>query len=169
MIMGKAGEYLSWYGMNAQGRLQWNWPSEFLNGFSFIPILIRSLPTPMKNETAGALLTIWVIWFALMTVVFVMYFVAGPAQAGAGAGDFAWFIPLPVVAVATFIRWALLPRARGFPALMQLFIIGIAFSEGTCVMGLFAFPAHVETLFPLGVVSMLQFVPFYARRQIEGE
>lgn len=124
----------------------------------------------MKNETAGALLTIWVIWFALMTGVFVMYFVIGHAEAKAAADNsLIGLMPLSAVVIATVIRWALLPRARRFPALLQLFIIGMALSEGTCIIGLFVFPAEVKTLFPLGVVSMLQFIPLYARSQIEGE
>ncbi len=124
----------------------------------------------MKNETAGQLLVLWAIWFALMTGVFVMYFVAGPATAkGVSIDSLIGLVPLSGVAIATFIRWTLLPRARGFPALLTPFIIGMALSEGTCVIGLFALPSQVQTLFPLGVVSMLQFIPLYARRQIEGE
>lgn len=67
------------------------------------------------------------------------------------------------VALSAVIRWLVLPRfhepVRAFP----LFIVGLALAEGAAILGTFL-SAYATELFVLGVVGMMQFVPFFAAR-----
>ncbi len=124
----------------------------------------------MKDESKGQIVVFWVLWAALQSGVFVLYFVLGGTVPQASATDSSlWQVALGPVFISTILRWYILPRARSFQVALPSFIAGLALAESACIMGLFVFPEHKQELFILGVLGMLQFIPFYARSIVMGE
>lgn len=62
------------------------------------------------------------------------------------------------------VRWIVLPRINQAQMGLAAFVIGIAFAESTCFMGLFIFPAHRSDLFILSMLGIIQFMPYFAGR-----
>ena len=121
-----------------------------------------------SDESKGSFLIFWIIWIALQSGVFVMYTVLGQSVAPSGNSQF-WQAALVPVVIATFIRWVLLPRARGMQKGLTLFIVGMAMAESACVLGLVVFPAHRDELFLTGAIGIFQFIPIYARSLVDGD
>jgi len=120
------------------------------------------------NPPQGQIFVIWVIWFALMMGVCVLRFViVGPSHSTPDESS-VWQVMLVPVAIATFLRWNILPRVRSFANLLPVFIVGMALSEAACITGTFVFTPHRDELFLLGVLGMAQFIPIYAKRIIDG-
>ena len=120
----------------------------------------------MHNQAKGQVFVMWVIWFALLSGVFVIRTVIAPPHS-ASSGEL-WQLALLPVFFATVIRWFVLPRVTTFQRVMPVFIVGMAMSESACIVGMFVFSDHVSELFNFGVVSMLQFIPLYARGIADG-
>lgn len=78
--------------------------------------------------------------------------------------------PIPLVLAQIFaaaaIRWLVMPRIRGYPALLKALIIGMVLAEAAEFYGIFLLPPSVPqtkmTIFYLSLASALQFAPFYA-------
>jgi len=62
------------------------------------------------------------------------------------------------------MRWVVLPRINTAQPAFTTAIVGIAFAEVCCFLGLFIFPAHKQELFVVSLIGIFQFVPTYARR-----
>ena len=123
----------------------------------------------MPGETKGPVLVMWMIWAALQTGVFIIYFVIGgsqPEPAASPMDSALWQLALVPVFISTVVRWFALPSARSFQAGFQCMIIGLATAESACIIGLFVYPAHKEGLFAAGALGILQFIPLYARRLV---
>jgi hypothetical protein len=114
----------------------------------------------------------WVLWFAMLAGVSVVIFFLGgglPTGKNAPGVDISpvfWACVVPLF-MATMLRWLVLPR---FTALNKIFvgmILGLSFSEGAIMIGIFLLPGNQpETkllLIGLGLASMLQYAPIYAR------
>ena len=111
----------------------------------------------------------WMIWGALLSGIFIIYFVVGSAggapRTNAGSPDSpVWMVGFAPFVISTIIRWLILPRIRNFQAAFSLFIVGLAMGEAPCILGVFAFPAHKAGLFALSVLGIVQFVPYFASR-----
>jgi hypothetical protein len=76
----------------------------------------------------------------------------------------AWMAAIVPVALSIVIRWLVIPRTKSAQAALPLFVMGIAFAEASCLLGIFVFPAHKQDLFTLSALGIFQFVPFFARR-----
>src|SRR5262249_1189856 len=81
-------------------------------------------------------------------------------------------LAVTVVVIATGIRWLVLPRFTALNQKLVMMIVGMAFSEGAGIDGIFLIPAdQPETklaIFVLSLLGMLQFAPFYARTETRG-
>lgn len=107
----------------------------------------------------------WIIWAALLSGVFVMYFVIGPKAPppeAASQDSLIWAIGFVPFVVSAIIRWLIFPRVRTFQAAFPLFIVGLALAESACVLGLFVFPTYALQLFLLGVLGIFQWAPYFA-------
>jgi len=117
-------------------------------------------------------LVVWVIWgFLLCSVVVYQFALGGGIPKGTDAPA-AGLDPFAVVAVvevliASAIRWLLLPRADAPGKILVLMIIGLALSEAAEILGLFLVspdqPGTKLALWILSLLSVIQFIPLYAR------
>jgi hypothetical protein len=115
------------------------------------------------------LLVWWLLWACFQGGIFAFYFFLGrpggpatpPAEA---AGSPLWMIALGPFFLSVVIRWLLLARATHPQTALVLFMLGIAFAESVCFMGLFLAPAHKLELFILSALGIFQYLPYYAGR-----
>ena len=117
-------------------------------------------------------LVLWIIWFALVAAVpFYVVFLGGGWPTGKNPPD----APLPAMFLvglaeligATAIRWFVLPRFQKLQQKLVWMVVGLSLSEGPVFYSIFLIPRSLpETrmlLIVLCVLSLLQFIPLYAR------
>jgi hypothetical protein len=121
-----------------------------------------------KEQVKAQLIVWWVLWAAFLSGIFVYYcFLGGsaPPPPGAEGGNaFTWLGCLVPLSLSTVIRWFVLPRLQNAQTALTVFILGIAFSESACFMGLFVFPVHKQELFLWSALGIFQFMPYFAGR-----
>ena len=129
----------------------------------------------MNNEPEfkQPLLMWWMIWIALFSGIFVIYFVVGSSGAGAQAGSASpdsrvWMVGFAPFVISAVIRWLILPRAQNAQKAFSLFVVGLVLAEMPCILGVFGFPEHKLELFVLSVLGMLQFIPYFASRDFSS-
>ena len=110
----------------------------------------------------------WMIWGALMTGIFIIYFVAQNSGSSApketaSTESAVWMVAFAPFVISTVIRWLILPRSRSVQTAIAMFIVGLAMAEMPCMLG-FVFHEHRTALFVLSVLGMLQMAPFFASR-----
>jgi hypothetical protein len=123
----------------------------------------------MKNDLNAqhAAIVWWMIWAALLSGIFVIYFTVGSSAApapSASPDSPVWMVGFAPFVVSTLIRWLLLPRFQSAQSAFPVFVVGLALAEMSCILGVFVFPAHKAGLFVLSVLGILQFVPYFAGR-----
>lgn len=109
----------------------------------------------------------WSMWAAFLFAIVCYYQFLGtaPAQsAPPGSNSSAWLASLAPLLLSVIIRWLVLPRISTARPALALFVIGIAFAEMCCFLGLFIFPAHKEALSVMSFIAVFQFMPFFASR-----
>ena len=78
--------------------------------------------------------------------------------------DSLWLAALGPLALSIIIRWVILPRIRDAQTALTFFIVGIAFAQSVCFMGIYIFPAHKEQLLVCSLAGIFQFIPYYVGR-----
>jgi hypothetical protein len=125
------------------------------------------IPPPKK-------LVLWIIWFALTSSIVVYQFILGHGVPQGTNEPTTAIHPMALVAVATIamaslVRWLLIPRNREAGKLLVLMIVGLALSESAQLFGLFLIPSgQPETklaIWILALLSALQFMPVYANER----
>lgn len=126
----------------------------------------------------------WFIWLGMLGTLFMYQFMIGsraPRGVHPSVADVStiWYLAGAQVAVATLIRWLLIPRIKRAGEMLTLIkllgamILGLLLSEMVEIYGLFLIPGdQSETklwLFALAVLSMAQFAPTYANRIFGSE
>jgi cytochrome bd-type quinol oxidase subunit 2 len=113
----------------------------------------------------------WILWAAFQVGIFIMYqnLTKGAAQrpqahAIDSALDSYWLAALAPLAMSIIVRWLILPRVRIAQTALVFFIVGIAFAESVCFLGIFIFPAHKEQLLVCSLAGIFQFIPYYVGR-----
>lgn len=127
---------------------------------------MKTVPTP---DTAAQLrlrlMVWWLIWGGLLSGVCLIYAVLGRGPLAAAAPNplvnLAGLVPLFVSIV---LRWLVLPRYTDGNRALVVFILGCALAESGAILGVFLGGPYRDDLFVLGVLGIVQFVPFYARR-----
>ncbi|MEQ2006069.1 MAG: hypothetical protein ABMA26_04655 [Limisphaerales bacterium] len=116
------------------------------------------------------LMSWWTIWFALLSGLFVIFFVLGNQPGSAGnAQTSQMFLGLGVLQVvaSAVVRWVLLPKVQEAARAFPMFVVGMALAEGACFFGIFLVPAYKQELFFASILGVAQFVPFFASRFYE--
>ncbi|TVR49388.1 MAG: hypothetical protein EA425_12355 [Puniceicoccaceae bacterium] len=128
----------------------------------------------MQNHSAPVpvALVLWIIWFAILTSVFMIQFVVGGGLP-TGENDPAVEAPLffwagvAAVLLASVLRWVVLPRIPPHPGHLMLLVVGASLAELPVILGTFAIPDTLPqtqlTLFVLAVLGVAQFAPVYAK------
>ena len=107
------------------------------------------------------------MWAAFQSGIFVIYhFLNNPTlpQKVVVSDSPMWGFGLATFVISVIVRWIALPRLQNAQQAFPAFVIGIAFAEATCFIGLFLSPDYKQELFTLSVLGIFQFIPFYARR-----
>ena len=126
----------------------------------------------MTNQAKQQLIVWWMLWATFQTGVFMFYYFLGgstPSPESPSGDTPLWLAGLAPLAVATVIRWLVLPRAPSAPLAFPLFIVGIAMAEATSFLGLFIFPEHKQELCLLSAFGIFQFIPYFATRYFTTE
>lgn len=112
----------------------------------------------------------WIIWAAITTGLIAIYVLMhsrpGPNATAATPAGWLAFIPLGTSAV---LRWLVFPKQRDATKALVIFILGMATAEAGGILGTLLGGVHRDELFALGVVGVLQWMPFFARRFYSGE
>ncbi|HLP24688.1 MAG TPA: hypothetical protein VK477_03345 [Acidobacteriota bacterium] len=125
-------------------------------------------PLPDAQLIRQRLLVWWIIWFALLTGVCVLYFVLGRGpMRPAAANPFHNLVGLVPLFVSIVIRWLVLPRYTDGQKAFVVFVLGCALAEACSILGIFLGGPYRDDLFLLGALGIAQFVPLYARRLYE--
>ena len=107
----------------------------------------------------------WVIWAALMSGVFIIYFTISasmPTKQKQEVESGVWMIGMTPFLISSVLRWLILSRKESAQSAFPIFIMGLAMAEATCILGLFVFPAYSTALFALSVLGIAQYVPYFA-------
>ncbi len=121
----------------------------------------------MDNRAKQQLIVWWTVWAAFQTGIFVIYFFLTNNHAtlpASTSGSPFWLIGFVPLVISTLLRWLVLPLMPSAQAALTVFILGIAFAESCCFLGLFIFPPFRVELFLMSVFGILQFIPLFANR-----
>ena len=132
--------------------------------------MTSSFPGYDAQRIRAQLLIWWIIWASILTGLIVIYYFLGRgplAPAAPGANPFANLIGFVPLFVSIVIRWLVLPRYTEPGPALVMFIIGLSLAEGCGILGIFLGGPYREDLFVLGVLGVVQYVPFYAKRFFE--
>ena len=117
----------------------------------------------MNNTPKPQLMIWWFLWISFLVGICVIYNALGK-QAGSRPDPFPWqWFALPVF-FSMVVRWIVLPRINQAQMALVAFVLGIAFAESACFMGLFIVPSHRADLFLLSALGIFQFMPYFAGR-----
>ena len=128
-------------------------------------------PRPDPERLRAQLLIWWIIWAAILSGLLMIYFFLGrgrpvpvnlpPEKSLTG------LVGLLPLFVSIVIRWLVLPRYAEPGRAFVMFIIGLALAEACGLLGIFLGGPYRDELFILGVLGIVQFVPFFARQYLE--
>ena len=125
-------------------------------------------PAPSNKQQATVM---WIIWFAFLQSAFVYHFVFGD---GFPQGDNAaepmalwlWALCLVPLAVATIVRWLVIPKLAEQSALFVAMGVGLGLAEASIFFELFLigadYPQNQIAVLMLTVFCLIQFAPIYA-------
>jgi len=116
-----------------------------------------------EPHKTSPLLVWWIIWLGICMGVIVI-FAAVPPSGRAPELPILRYLPIGPLIMATAIRWFVLPRFKERGRALPIFIVGLAFAEGSGLMGMFLVPELRSTYFVLSLVGLAQFVPVFAAR-----
>lgn len=125
----------------------------------------------MTPHTRPQQMVLWFLWLSMLNAIVLYPFLLGaglPRGVDVGGGVHpVLLVALAQLAVATALRWLLIPRAQTTGRVLVLMVLGLALSESAELYGLFLVPAdRPETklwLWGLALAGALQFAPVYAR------
>ena len=64
-------------------------------------------------------------------------------------------------------RWLVLPRYDEMRRAFAMYVVGLALAEGCGILGIFLGGVYRDDVFALGVLGVLQFMPFFAKAYLQ--
>jgi len=123
-----------------------------------------------KLNPAQAALTMWVIWFAIVTGLFIIRVFAAPALMQEDSGQplelgLISAIALTSAAGGMIVRWLVIPRIQSLEARLQAMVVGLALCEGCGILGMFVAGGGEEArlLFSVSAACLIVSAPIYTR------
>jgi hypothetical protein len=131
------------------------------------------MPGYDAQQIKARLLIWWILWASPLAGLVLVYFflVQGkPLPVNVPSREFlTGLIGVVPLFVSIVIRWLVLPRYQEEGRALVLFIIGIALAESCGLLGLFRGGPYRDVLFVLGVLGIIQYVPFYAKKLFDPQ
>ncbi len=130
-----------------------------------------------NSERPPTAVVFWIIWFAIFNGLFILQFVVGggfPSGSNEGAAPL-WSVAVPagLLVAAVAIRFLVIPRISNIGSLLVAMMVGLAFSEGIGMLGMFgvgnAFPETRLALFIVSVCAVVMYAPIYANALLTRE
>lgn len=115
------------------------------------------------NQPPPTIATWWIVWFALIVGVTVVYNVIQPSPSQS-LNETLRYLPIMPLLLSSIVRWFILPRAKHAGQAFAMFIVGLALAEGCAILGLFLVPDMKATYLCLGLLGIAQFIPLFASR-----
>ena len=127
------------------------------------------IPGPDAQRTRVQLLIWWLVWGGVLLGLVFSYFVLGraPLKASpAGTHPLTGLVGLVPLFVSIIIRWLAVPRFNELSRAFPWFIVGLGLAEACGLLGIFLGGVYRDDLFLLGVLGIMQYVPFFARQYL---
>ncbi len=110
----------------------------------------------------------WVIWFSILSGLFVLQFLlgGGPEAAGNPSLLVAFQVgALVLAAVSLFVRFRVIPRIENMAKKLPVMIIGLAIAEAIGIIGIVIIPVEQATvrlfLLSLSIICIVLSAPVY--------
>ena len=127
------------------------------------------MPAPTDQRDRPPLTVWWLVWGGLLTGLVLIYagLGRGPVRLPpAGAHPLAGLVGFLPLFISIVIRWLVLPRMTSLARAFPLFIAGLALAEACGLLGIFLGGVYRDQLFLLGVLGIVQYLPFFARQYL---
>jgi CDP-diglyceride synthetase len=119
----------------------------------------------------------WIMWFALLNgLILMMLFLGGGLPQGENQGKPPALILAMAALLAVFslgIRFLAIPKTQELEKLLPLMLVGMAFSEGIGIIGIFVvakeLPETRMALFVTSVSAILAYAPFYVHAAMDRQ
>lgn len=127
------------------------------------------IPAPEARTTRARLLVWWILWAAILAGLVLTYLLLAPdpVKPPAGRNPLAGLVGLAPLFVSIVIRWLVLPRFSDPKPALPMFVVGLALAEACGVLGIVFGGVYRDDIFLLGVLGVVQFVPFFAGQYLE--
>jgi len=117
----------------------------------------------------GRLLVFWILWGSILAGLCAIYLFLGrgPIKPGPTPNLTAVLFAMAPLLVSIVIRWLVLPRMAGAGPVLGMFIAGLALSEACGLIGIFLGEAYRDSLFMVGLLGVVSYMPVFVKRQLE--
>lgn len=125
------------------------------------------MPGYDDQKIKARLLIWWILWASVLggLVLIYLFLAQGkPLPPLDSQNPLQGLIGIVPLFVSIVIRWLVVPRSTEPARAFVLFIVGIALAEGCGLLGIFLGGPYRDSLFVLGVLGIIQYVPFYAKK-----
>lgn len=128
------------------------------------------IPGPDAQRIKAKLAIWWIVWGSVLAGLLVVYFALTrnkplpPPASAELLTNLMGFVP---VFLSVIIRWLVIPRYNNPARAFVMFIMGVALAEACGLLGIFIGGGYRDSLFLLGVLGIVQYVPIFAKRLYE--
>jgi len=125
------------------------------------------MPGYDHQQIKARLLIWWVIWASILgglVLIYLFLALGKPLPPVARENPLQGLIGFVPLFISIILRWLVLPRATDPARAFVLFIVGLALAEGCGLLGIFLGGPYRDSLFVLGVLGIIQYMPFYAKK-----
>ncbi len=127
---------------------------------------VKTTPLPSPSNPGLTTVVWWVLWFAMLNGLMVLYLVIGRKAAPAVPPVAEWtdFIGLGPLLISTLLRLAVMPRTVEKRRGLAIYIIGLSLAESCGLLGMLLAKSYTKQLVAFALLGMLQWAPVFARR-----
>jgi hypothetical protein len=125
------------------------------------------MPGYDDRQIKARLLVWWAVWASTLGALILIYAVVAagkPLPAPTAQNSLEGLVGVVPLFISVIIRWLVLPRGTDPARALVLFIIGISLAEACGILGIFLGGPYRDSLFTLGLLGIVQYVPFFAKR-----
>lgn len=109
----------------------------------------------------------WGVWTSALALLCVMWWQFGFFKLTGhepSPNPFVDLVGLVPLFVGIVVRWLVLPRYTDAAKAFPMFVVGVSLGEACGILGIFRGGPYADDLFLLGVLGIVQFMPFFTRR-----